>query len=545
MAGHGSTRPPAILILGDILPDPSPFSPVPASRAPLSGRPHPPSQMRALMQEWKRGRAVRELLPVARSIEDPSFAAEALFALATDPKLPAADAEKAALEGLRFSDKVERDWRRGEALAGMGGWLPDLRAHHKEAGAKVEAALLDRLLQLPAKPRADAMRAVAGHIAPAELPRVMARALASEEQALDIGKAILKAAVESGGAAQVLPAIRDCLDLELRARMLAAWASRMAPTQPEESGRVLGEMLNGAATLEPAVRLDVVRAFVAACEGPEPLHALHKWVAQQPEDEAAARLLSAMGARADKLGHADLAGSWLRQAQDRAARIPDEKARQSVQKNINEGLRRMGAFPDDVAAIGPPLGKAAAETAETADARRKPGAASARHVLALVDTYEGGLGEVHLRAVARAAPLCDAFGLDLALVGFPVKDVASFVKRAGRETNIGEGRGSLEALHREGRVHLVAVAEGEVPDVSALGTPVATTPNPDAAKATTEFPAGVGRLCVLVGLGPKGLPDGLLRACAVHVELTGKKVSLETATAMGVVAERMRTLGGS
>jgi hypothetical protein len=78
---------------------------------------------------------------------------------------------------------------------------------------------------------------------------------------------------------------------------------------------------------------------------------------------------------------------------------------------------------------------------------------------------------------------------------------------------------------------------------------VATTPHPEPAKAADlagalarARAAGTGRLCVLMGLGKRGLPASLLRAVASHVELTGQGVSLETATAMGVVAERLRTL---
>lgn len=510
----------------------------------MSGRPHPPSQMRALLQEWKRGRAVRELLPQARSIADASFAAETLFALATDPALGAQEAENAALEALRFADKVERDWRRGEALAGMGAYLAALRKTHSAVAAKVAAGLADRILQLPSKTRAEAMRAVAPYAGESELPRLMARALASDEEPLETGKAVLKAAADTGAGGAVLQAIRDSLEPGLRARMLGAWATRMAATQPEEAGRVLGEALAAIAGLEGLERLDVARAIVASCDAEEPLRHVHRWAVAQ-EDEPAARLLSSLGARADKLGKSALAKEWLREAERRAQAIGDEKVRAKVLANVQEGLRRAGELPGDVPAVvgGQKVRPAASPpgTKETTATTEPTAARGGRHVMALVDAYEGGLGEVHLRAVARAAPLCDAFGLDLAIVGFPVKDLASFVKRAGRETNIGEGRGSLEALHRDGRLHLVVVPENGVPDFSGLGLAVATTPKPEPGKATMEFPSG-GRLCVLVGLGPKGLPDVLLRSCSVHVELTGRGVSLETATAMGVIAERMRKI---
>lgn len=172
-----------------------------------------------------------------------------------------------------------------------------------------------------------------------------------------------------------------------------------------------------------------------------------------------------------------------------------------------------------------------------------------RHVLALVDTYEGGLGEVHLRAIARAAPLCDAFGLDLALVGFPTDNLGALLKQAMAETSIGDGGKHIQDLVAGGHVHLVHATHRQFPDFSALGQPVATTPEPDTRRAKdfhgcleSAKAAGAKRLVVLMGLGRKGLPASFLKAAPLHLELTGRNVSLETATAMGVIAERMRQL---
>ncbi|MHB1261618.1 MAG: DUF531 family protein, partial [Thermoplasmatota archaeon] len=172
-----------------------------------------------------------------------------------------------------------------------------------------------------------------------------------------------------------------------------------------------------------------------------------------------------------------------------------------------------------------------------------------RHVLALVDTYEGGLSEVHLRAVARAAPLCDAFGLDLALMGFPTDNLGALLKQAMAETNVGDGGRHIQDLVAGGHVHLVHATHRTAPDFASFGHAVATTPDPEPAKSADFLgciqagrAAGAKRLVVLMGLGRKGLPASFLKAAPSHLELTGRNVSLETATAMGVIAERMRQL---
>ena len=44
------------------------------------------------------------------------------------------------------------------------------------------------------------------------------------------------------------------------------------------------------------------------------------------------------------------------------------------------------------------------------------------------------------------------------------------------------------------------------------------------------------RVCLIMGLGRKGLPRSLLDKVPYHLEITGSGVPLETATAMGILA---------
>jgi hypothetical protein len=318
-------------------------------------------------------------------------------------------------------------------------------------------------------------------------------------------------------------------------------------------------------------RLELLRAIVASIEAPADLHAIRAALAGGPEERA--RALAALAGRADRLGDRAAALAWFAEAAGLAGQVPDPKARAAIRGNLAQGLERSGEAnqaaalaalaEQDKALVAAGKGAPrAAESAEPAEpAVKTPPAASAlsasglagsgghRHVLALVDTYEGGLGEVHLRAVARAAPLCDAFGLDLALVGFPTDNLGALLKQAMAETSIGDGGRHIQDLVAGGHVHLVHATHRQMPDFAGIGLPVATTPEPDA-RRSLDFPgcvsaakaAGEQRLIVLMGLGRKGLPASFLKAAPAHLELTGRNVSLETATAMGVIAERMRQL---
>ena len=163
----------------------------------------------------------------------------------------------------------------------------------------------------------------------------------------------------------------------------------------------------------------------------------------------------------------------------------------------------------------------------------------------------------HYRAIARAAPLCYAYDLDLALVGFPADDLDLIVKETIAETNVGRGGKLLEVLHSEGRLHLVPATAKEPPTSwNDLGFHIATTSHPDPRKRVyltedgvqpgerTGFLPFCGRLCLVMGLGRKGLPPSLLRSVDYHLELTGKNVPLETATVMGIIAERLSSVKG-
>ncbi len=46
---------------------------------------------------------------------------------------------------------------------------------------------------------------------------------------------------------------------------------------------------------------------------------------------------------------------------------------------------------------------------------------------------------------------------------------------------------------------------------------------------------------MLVGLGPRGLPDKIMKMGEHHMDLTGKGISFETCTAIGAAPARIMT----
>ena len=149
--------------------------------------------------------------------------------------------------------------------------------------------------------------------------------------------------------------------------------------------------------------------------------------------------------------------------------------------------------------------------------------------------------EAHRRAIARAAPVALAFDGNLATFGFPYakelrtpQDVAAWVSGT---TSIGEAGKYLRELAELGRFQVFDFPKRGFPPQ--LGEVVITTNRPDPKRTTNAaFLAGLlkhGTSILLVfGLGRRGLDDREVYALGrYHFDLTGRGLSLETATAIG------------
>jgi hypothetical protein len=166
-----------------------------------------------------------------------------------------------------------------------------------------------------------------------------------------------------------------------------------------------------------------------------------------------------------------------------------------------------------------------------------------RLTLALYNSYDPiRLAEAHRRALARAAPLAMAYEANLTTLGFPFgKDLRTPVEVArwlATTTSIGKGGELLIDLAEAGRFQVFEMPKKGLPPQ--LGTVVATTSKPDAARrvgpgwAAEELARGRS-LCMLFGLGPKGLPRDVIDHSRHHLDVTRNGIALETCTAMGAV----------
>ncbi|MFO8050090.1 MAG: DUF531 family protein [Thermoplasmatota archaeon] len=158
------------------------------------------------------------------------------------------------------------------------------------------------------------------------------------------------------------------------------------------------------------------------------------------------------------------------------------------------------------------------------------------------------LAEAHRRALARAAPVAAAFQCNLCVFGFPFdrqlrtpREVADWLVTT---TSIGQGGDWIVKLADGGRFnHFPFPKKGFPPQ---LGIPVVATRRP--AEVISMTPIEVARMLkegnsvlLLFGLGPRGLPEKVMKMGKHHMDLTGKGISFETCTAMGAAPARIMT----
>jgi len=172
-----------------------------------------------------------------------------------------------------------------------------------------------------------------------------------------------------------------------------------------------------------------------------------------------------------------------------------------------------------------------------------------RLTIGLLNTYDRkSLREPHRRVIARCGPLCEAFDWNLALFGFPfpneLRTPSEVANWLASTTSIGEDGRYTKELSDAGRLSIFpSPGRGFPPQ---LGRPVVTTRKPFPNRSVTaEEIAGHSMagesFLLLFGLGSKGIPSEFFDLADIHFDVTGRKKSLETCTALGAVVASVST----
>ena len=485
---------------------------------------HDPSACRRILREARDEGLSRKLFDLAQDLQDGVYRAEALCGLCASDEMEEEDRAEWVPIIVESMLEEERAWRLAENIGiiakSVGNW----------PGARSRKALIEHLISitggLPAgDARVDALKSISPKVSEQRLPELFLLAVENHGMEAKAARPVLKAIVETKN-----------LD------MIAQITASITEATPDLAVKFLDNLhrlaIEGDITLEPtalelalplldSADFETVRTLCIHASSPAEVRKLSETL--DGENEDAIRFAVTLAGIADRTGDSELARELLEKAASLVGSL-DERTASRIKKNLAKGFVRLG--DQERAEELAPMHDSEVETVQSDDdevVRRG-------HTMALVGTYEGAVATPHLRALARAAGIAWGFGLDIALIDWPTQDLEGLCERAQKESGTA-GVNHLPALLSSNRIQLLSVDEALS---GRVGHPIATTHQPMG--GSVDLTSFDGRLCMFIGLGRQGLPKRLLDKCPDQFELTGIGASLETAVAMGAIAQRLTGL---
>ena len=476
--------------------------PPPSSYQYLAGKNHNPSVARRISREIKRGESPESLLPLAKGINDPYYRSLSLVSIASS--ISSKKSKKIFESAFREVDNVKEEWRRTELLGKIAKNLKIM------SDGNQKNRMFEKVLVLSSKGKEEATKDFVVKYSknyPDELlETLLYHTINLKQYSFESSKAVIRIWVKRKPVDSLLAQLL-VIKSNLRTRLLGYLHFQLSKCKIQIKPTALETALQANNSEE------MLRYLVRICSSPSDLGL----VASSVSDQSPAIML-ALTARADRKGWAKEARAYASQAQETIDHLPTSNEKEGLLSKLKITLDRLDA----------PLPEKPIIPLEDSGMVSK-----GKHTLGLLNTYGGKWNHPHFKAIHKAANLCSAFDLDLALIDFPKIESGELMNEVKKEMRL-PNEGYLSSLFSNQRVRFF---DKDV-DESWAGSKVATTANPDANKL--ELPDG--RLCMIMGLGPKGLPKSFLKASDYHFELTGSNIAFETGTAMGSIAGHLHLM---
>ncbi len=499
------------------------------------GKEHIPSKYRAFSRKVRshKGKNFSDLIIEARILGDPYYISQALMNIAEKSE----DA-KTARSSILTCTKVKRDWQKAELLTALSKGLERWKDDKERIELWKELSSMVRDID-SGKGLSDAIRGCAPRVPKECIQTFFRKGLHNKGFERDDTRAVLRrwaSLKDEEGINRLVDDILKMKDSTGKVRLMGYLRLQLIRNEVSIETDLLAPSLRSSITLGED-SIESLRYIINGA-GKDDIEAIRSVLKEIKDPNVMIRSTMTLAGFAERVESKETSNGLLDEAKMDIEKIEDPALRHSLNQHLAQALLKGGRDEEgkkvlasamdsrgDRRIVEPPKGEITHSSGE-------------RHVLALFDGYEGGIKPIHIRSVARAAPLCIAYDLDLALLGFPTNDLNAFTKQIRSDTNVGEGGRYLDLLLSEKRITLIPCSWKDPPrDLPAL--PVASTSKPD--KSKTDLPGGK-KLCMIMGLGKKGLPPSIINDARYHLELTGKNIPLETCTAMGAIAERLKNL---
>lgn len=463
---------------------------------------HNPSIARRILRDLKNGESPSVLISEARRISDPYYSTLGLTYIASTSGCD--NASKIFKEIFSKIDDVRENWRRIELIGKISKRLKALQ------NVDLQKMQFDQLLKcVMSEGKADAKDFIVKHardFPSSFLENLLLTALKLKGYEFEASKAVIRAGVASP---EIIVKVLSNSSQELRTKLLGYLHFQMNKSKISSDSSPLEIAASYANTEE------TWKYLVRVCSSPEDLVLIRSSLPRNSPEQTIPILISLI-ARADRKGWSKDANQLVVASTELISKMPSKDLKSKFEVKLQATVDRLSrTIPEKRQSARVPM----------TDIPR-----SGNNTLALYNTYDGKWNHPHYKAVFKAANLCSAFDLNLALIGFPEiegKKIASEIKKEMRLPN--EGYFSQLLLYNR-----VKFFEKDV-DESWAGTKIITTENPDSKKLGKPE----GKICMIMGLGPKGLPDKFIEASDNHFEITGSGVGLETGTAMGAIAAHL------
>ena len=468
----------------------------------LAGKNHNPSVARRISREIKRGESPESLLPLAKGINDPYYRSLSLVSIASS--ISSKKSKKIFESAFREVDNVKEEWRRTELLGKIAKNLKIISDDNQKN------RMFEKVLILSSKGKEEATKDFVVKYSknyPDELlETLLYHTINLKQYSFESSKAVIRIWVKRKPVDSLLAQL-SVIPSNLRTRLLGYLHFQLSKSKIQIKPTALETALQADNSEE------MLRYLVRICSSPSDLGL----VASTVSDQSPAIIL-ALTARADRKGWAKEARAYASQAQEMINHLSTSNEKEGLLSKLKITLDRLDAPLPEKPEI--PL----EDSGMVSDGK---------HTLGLYNTYGGKWNHPHYKAIFKATSLCSAFDLDLALIGFPSIETEKLVREVKKEMRL-PNDGHLSVLLALDRVRFF----GDEIDETWAGTKVATTANPDSKKIRVPD----GRVCLIMGLGPKGLPKSFLKASNYHFELTGSNIAFETGTAMGSIAGHLHLM---
>ena len=468
----------------------------------MAGKNHNPSIARKILRDIKDGYSPEDLLSEIDRLNDPYYASLGLIYIAISMSKKSSKSKKVFAKAFVNANRVEQSWRRIELLTEISKRLK--KVDDGELKNTQYKKIFDIIITEKKRDTNNFLIKNVKNFPIEQLDSILERTVKLKGYEFDSSKAVIRAWIVTTDINPLI-SILSKLEGELRIKLLGYLHLQLFKVKTSISPSPL-EL-----ALESSLSEEMLRYLVRISSTQLDLNLIEIKISKENPEESLPILIAIIAHSDRNKWHAD-SQAYVLKAEDKLLAITESAYKNKLEKKLRIAIDRLNI----------PAVKQTSPVIHLEEISEQ-----GKHTLGLYNTYGGNWNHPHFKAVFKASNLCSAFDLDLALIGFPEISTNELIKEIKKEMRL-SNEGYISKLISNDRFRFF---EKDIDELWA-GSRVVTTASPDSSKL--EMPNG--RLCMIMGLGPKGLPKSYIDKSNYHFEITGKDIAFETGTAMGAIA---------